>query len=329
MEGEQERQFGEHDEEHGIYPIQEGNIVNEAELEHLLRYVLQECLQLATPLSDVPVLVIVPAAWREPVRLSLLRLFLERLGVGGVYFGDAPLMVAFGCATPTALVVNVGHATSEVAAIIDGDLDISLYERLPAGGALVDETISRKKGNPPHTESRKEARAIKEDVALFSASDSVDLEWEDIFEPLLVGPQNQGEAAFPCILTAIRSILQRVDGEVRLALFDHIILTGPLSRNPLLATRLKHHLTRELPTVSGNSGDSQLRARILDKNGQPSFELRTVPVYYPEVWQRATPLAAWFGGGITAKCVLGDSRNYYTGEDLRLHGKRIFRAKPV
>lgn len=271
-----------------------------------------------------------PAAWREPVRLSLLRLFLERLGVGGVYFGDAPLMVAFGCATPTALVVNVGHATSEVAAIVDGDLDMSLYERFPVGGALVDEIISRRKGAQQGEGHLKDARAIKENVALFSAPEDVDPELANIFEPLLIGaPNPEGSFTLPCILDAIRSILQRVEGEVKLALFDHIILTGLLSRNPLLATRLKYHLARELPTVSGNSGDNQLRARILDKNGQPSVELRTVPVYYPDVWQRATPLAAWFGGGITAKCVLGDSKNYYTGEDLRLHGKRIFKAKLV
>lgn len=322
-----QRQFGEHDEQHGVYPIRDGSIVNETELEHLLRHILQECLQLSTPLSDVSVLVIIPAAWRESVRLLLLHLFLERLGVGGVYFGDAPLMAAFGCATPTALVVSIGHATSEVAVIIDGDLDMSLYERLLVGGALVDATIMEKKsdryGRDPQT-----ARATKENGVLFASTSTVDPELLDIFEPLLVGGSHQ-EPAPPSILDSIRAVLQRVEGELRPTLFDHIILTGPTSRNPLLAVRLKHHLARELLTVSGNSGDNQLKGRVLDKSGQPVIELRTVPTYYPEIWQRATPLAAWFGGGITAKCVLGDAKNYYTGEDLRLYGKRIFKAKPV
>ena len=236
-------------------------------------------------------------------------------------------MAAFGCATPTALVVSVGHATSEVAAIIDGDLDVSLYERLLVGGALVDETI-RVKMTDKYGGDLKVARATKENVALFSSIDTVDPELVNIFEPLLIGELNQ-ESPSLSIIGAIRTVLQRAESEMRSSLFDHIILTGPLSRNPLLATRLKHHLARELLTVSGNSGDSQLRSRILDKSGQPVIELRTVPAYYPEIWQRATPLAAWFGGGITAKCVLGDARNYYTGEDLRLHGKRIFKAKPV
>jgi hypothetical protein len=121
----------------------------------------------------------------------------------------------------------------------------------------------------------------------------------------------------PALAQAIMTILSRCDADKRAMLLDHVILTGLTSRIPLRAA-LETHLRQLLP-VSEFSGEFQSR----------SIRFRSVPEYYPEVWQRAGPNAAWFGGGITAKCVLGDARNYYTKEDLIHHGPRVFTNKQL
>lgn len=102
---------------------------------------LQE-LQLSEPLHDVPVLLIVPARWSRDVRNGLLQILLGRIGVGGVYFGDAPLMAAFGCATANALVVDVGHTVTEVTAVVDGEIVPGAAETLLVGGRDVETRLA-------------------------------------------------------------------------------------------------------------------------------------------------------------------------------------------
>jgi hypothetical protein len=218
-------------------------------------------------------------------------------------------MAAFGCAAPTSLVVVIDEVTTEVAAIIDGELVLSLYERLPCGIKDI-EAIAGKK--------------IHEMVA--DGSDE---------ETVLGYKRAISDGLFTQVTTAIQSILnRRADPEMRNQLFDHLILTGPATRNNLLGLCYKEHLSQLLP-ASGNAGDAQVKRSALLTNqaagGLPgkSIDLRTVPTYYPDIWQKATPLAVWFGGGITAKCTLGDPKTHYTLDDWRQCGRRIFTLKAL
>lgn len=110
--------------------------------------------------------------------------------------------------------------------------------------------------------------------------------------------ERQHNHAVPTVLDAIFTVLKRCDMEKRPILLDHIILTGDVTKNPNLRVAFEHSLKQALP-ASEFHGEYQVKA----------FKIRSVPDYYSEVWQMATPVAAWFGGGITAKCIFSDPKN--------------------
>jgi actin-related protein len=334
------------------------------------RHVLLRGLQLVEPINDVPVVLVIPSCWSRSIRLQILRLMLEKIGVGGVYFGEATLMAAFGCATPTALVVDIGHSITEVAAIAEGEQLPGVYECISCGGRDIDESLARfletdfifqnsLKGHEEFFkgEGRLEmARRLKESKAMSdearvalgkttmmsdktamisgefkttsSSSEESKITSLEEFKTapstftfknveFQVGPE-RFQTLNTLIITLVdtmKSILYRSDADKRVQLLDHVILTGCTSRlplRPILESSLRTHLV-----VSEFCGESQSR----------NLHIRSVPEYYPDLWQRATPLSAWFGAGITAKCVLSDSKNYYTREDLLQHGNRIFTNK--
>lgn len=301
---------------------------------------LVNALELGEGLKDVPVLLVIPGSWPRPVRLKLLRMLLEGIGVGGVYIAEASLMAAFGCATPTALVVDVGQFVCQLTALVEGEAVPGANEMLLLAGKQVDEHFSARllhdpitmdsiRGVEPQVMATIEdfARAFREsehshpsrnsegsvqpvrfplagDISV-AIGDSRMTMMDVLFETRQVGPS---------LIDALLALLCRCDLDKRAVLLDHIILTGGLTRHPLFKSRFEAALRLRL-AASEFAGEFQCR----------TFRLRSVPEYYPEIWQRATPMAAWFGGGITAKCVLGDPKNYYTRDDLLHHGSRIFK----
>lgn len=307
--------------------------------EHLLRHILTSPLGLAEPLNDVAVLLVIPGHWSRHHCYSLLQVLLINIGVNGVYLGRAPLMNAFGCACPTALVVDVGHDETEVAVIIDGEFNQSLYERLFFGGRTCEIFLQEKvlganteiydslkaAGLDPEIHLPIMARAIKESPVNFcNGAMSVDFEYQGITVQIGTDRIKLFDRLCAEITRAISALIRYCDPDLPPILFDHIILTGGTSRNPLLALKLKSHL-QSLLTISGNVADHQAKIKTQDN----PLEFRTVPPYYHDLWQSATPLAGWFGGGITAKCVLSDPKNHYTREDLVTHGYKIFTDKPL
>lgn len=370
------RQYGEHDAEHGIYPIAEGQVVDVTELQHLLypkhsrltignthllrrRHVLVDLLFGGSTgsLADVPLLLVIPAAWSRHSRYQVCRMLLEEVGVAGVYLGETPLMCAFGCATPSALVIDVGHAVTEVAALLDGEMLPGAYEMVALAGRHVDEHLAQllredpcflesvaKQGEQKAMSRLGEiARAFKESeqshhhphrTPSASAPPPVDFEFRlndqetlhlqiggstrlQMMETLVLPSGGEHADAHddapPSLVDVVWNILHRCDPDKRPILLDHIIITGGSARHPLLRATLETALRVRLPT-SEFSGEHQSK----------TLRIRSVPEYYPEIWQRATPLAAWFGAGITAKCVLGDVRNLYTREELIQHGRKAF-----
>lgn len=324
-----------------IYPIIEGQLHDEKALERLLCYILEKGLQLGPSLSDVTLLLIIPGDWNRKVHLTLLRMLLGRLKLSGVWLGEAPMMVAFGCACPTAVVIDIGGEVTEIAVIVEGEFQYSLYTMLPLGGRTIDQYLIQQVPGA----DLEWARALRESAHLYShpASKVAEKKTEDdteggeeasiSFQGKNI-PTTLTETMFSPLfqpgtglLEAIRELLLKCDTEHRLIAFDHLILTGGTSRHPLLALELRRHLAERVVTISGNAGEHQLRLKSSVSSGISGIELKTVPTFYPDIWQKATPLAAWFGGGMVAKCVLGDPKSIYTQEDWQQHGEKILYNK--
>lgn len=341
VESDAKRTFCEHGPD-AIYPIVEGQLVNMAELQNLLKYILATSLGLEENLGDVSVLMIIPTNWSRDTRFSLLQMLLKDIGVAGVHLDDSSVMAAFGCAAPSALVVDIGHVTTDITVIIDGEVATGASETVLLGGKDIEthlehllehdgcflESLAGKE--QIYKDNKVEViRKLKESEACHPVRDQappLSFKFQNVeftighdrgnatnvlFHPDLVGKEQAGLAQ------VIITILSRCDPEKRSLLLEHIILTGLTTRIPLQGV-FESNLCRSLP-VSEFCGEHQSR----------TIRFRTVPEYYPEVWQKAGPNASWFGGGITAKCVLNDSRNYFTKEDLIHHGPRIFVNKQV
>lgn len=245
------------------------------------------------PWGDVYVLLVIPAAWDVPVQAQLLRLMFERFGVAGLYLGEAPVMAAFGCGTMNCMVVDVGHCGAECSVVWDGQLVRAVSgERFPVGGKDLVKALGSYSSNGWDSLDP-ESPSAKAALDLFFANEGI--------QHLLVN-----------------TILPLMEQERRPALLEAIVVTGLGSQVPGLGARLLAEIKALLP-ASEYYGEHQGK----------KASLKRVPEYYTEVWERATPVAAWFGAGITSKMVFPDPRAYYGREEFAQHGPLLLHSKPL
>lgn len=273
------------------------------------------------PWSDVHLLLIIPPTWGRDIQAECLRICFERFGLAGVYLGEAPVLAALGCAQANAVVVDFGHDGTDVSVVWDGHLVKSASERFPVGGALIDEYIvSALKADAgvighfgPNANWPVLARQLKETGTLVDDQGNVVQTNTDIQAAELYFKDSPG------LHHLILSLVNKMDPEKRPLLLDSIVLTGLGSQLRGLSPAFTSALTSILP-VSGFPGDHQSN----------TVTLRHVPEYYPEVWQAAGPVCAWFGAGITAKMVFPDSKAHYTKEEyVQMGSYGLLTQKPL
>lgn len=247
-------------------------------------------------------------------------------GIWGVYIIDAPICASLACAAQSALVIDVGHAGTSVSIVIEGEVPPGASFWVPgSGAAFLDEAIMKATG----VSSLTEARLLREAVTSVKASVSSQINsgdsqvaneiLENISSPVpeettSVTASMLGEMIREAICAAAKEIsqavavmvTQRCDPEKRGTILEHVILTGGGSRLDDFKAEILADISRRLLSVSTFQADSQPR----------SLKTISVPTYYPDIWEAATPLATWFGAGIVAKCVLGDSKVLVTRSDI-------------
>lgn len=287
------------------------------------RHVLGSELGLMEPWNDVHLLLIIPPTWGRDVQAECLRICFERFGLAGVYFGETPVLAALGCAQANAVVVDIGHDGTDVSVVWDGHLVKSASERFHIGAAQVDQVIASalKKDSEiaRHFGSNANwnalARQFKETGSLTDDNgNTVQVQAEILSEAAEVYFKDS-----PGLQHVIMSLVNKMDPEKRPLLLDSIVLTGLGCQLRGLSSTFTSALTSILP-VSGFPGDHQSN----------KITLRHVPEYYPEVWQAAGPVCAWFGAGITAKMVFPDNKAHYTKEEyVQMGAYGLLTQKPL
>lgn len=311
-----------------LCPIVGDRVADFGLLEELWRHVLGTELGLMEPWGDVHVLLVVPPSWGRPALAECMRIFFERFGVAGLYIGEAPVLAALGCAQASAVVLDFGHGGTEVSLVWDGHLVRSAAERFPVGGADVDRFIAAQLAGdaelqpPAGADPEAVARALKETAVaeggrlafafqgapLRAARAGVRQEAARLYTEGAWGLQH-----------LVHALVGRADAERRPALLESLVVTGRASLLPGLEAGLAAALQALLP-VSEYAADLQ----------SPKLAFRRVPEYYPEVWERASPVAAWFGAGITAKMVFPDPKAFYTREEYgQQGGAQLLATKPL
>lgn len=56
-----------------------------------------------------PVLMVVPTDWTKEEHERITQIFFENFNVPGLYLAEEPLMIMYGCATVTGLIIDIGH----------------------------------------------------------------------------------------------------------------------------------------------------------------------------------------------------------------------------
>ena len=158
------------------------------------------------------------------------------------------------------------------------------------------------------------------DVKEYQENVSKDDPLEALFSPELLFQINPTHPrANQCgIAYLVVQTIQRCDPDRRPILYDSIVLTGLTTRTPGFRAKFEAHL-KSLMYTSEYPADHQSK----------NIKIRGIPEYYPEIYERAGPVAAWFGGGITAKMVFPDPKSFYTRDEFAQHGKNIFHFKQI
>ncbi|KAG0345239.1 hypothetical protein BG004_003857 [Podila humilis] len=306
-------------------PIENGVVTDWAAMEALWRHVLFRELGIKRSRNASPVLMVVPTDWTKEEHERITQIFFENFNVPGLYLAEEPLMILYGCATVTGLVIDIGHNKTEITPIIDTQIQKNAIQTIPLAGADIDEyflkqlrldtQLVREYGEPMDLEF---ARYLKESgVCQALAKDEkeskarVSAEYNG--KKFTVGsvryraadPLFNADLVDKRVMNTIEAIHAAQYGckpEKRQALWESIIVTGGTCQIAGLQNRLKSAIEESL-VVSENFGEYQVR----------EVKFLKVPDYFPSL-KDSIAHAGFLGSEIVAKVKKngdGDSGEYY------------------
>ncbi|KAG0096369.1 general RNA polymerase II transcription factor [Podila epicladia] len=119
-------------------PIEQGIVKDWAAMEALWRHVLFRELGIKRSRNASPVLMVVPTDWTKEEHERITQIFFENFNVPGLYLAEEPLMILYGCATVTGLIIDIGHNSTEITPIIDTQIQRNAIQTIPLAGADID-----------------------------------------------------------------------------------------------------------------------------------------------------------------------------------------------
>ncbi|KAG0028689.1 general RNA polymerase II transcription factor [Podila clonocystis] len=319
-------------------PIEQGIVKDWSAMEALWRHVLFRELGIKRSRNASPVLMVVPTDWTKEEHERITQIFFENFNVPGLYLAEEPLMILYGCATVTGLIIDIGHNSTEITPIIDTQIQRNAIQTIPLAGADIDAyflqqlrqdaQLVREYGEPMDLEF---ARHLKESgVCQALAKDekganarthaeyngkrftvgSVRYKAVDpLFNPDLVGKRVLN------IIDAIHAALYGVKPEKRQALWESIIVTGGSCQIAGLQNRIQSAIEDSL-TVSENFGEFQVR----------EVKFLKIPDYFPSL-KDSIVHAGFLGSEIVAKLIFPDPRNYINKVDYNESGPSVVHTK--
>ena len=133
------------------YPIVSGRVTDWIALKQLWTQILVGNLGVKLQTNQYPVLLSISSGWgRKDVERATQILF-EDLNVPGLYVVEQPLASVFGCGLSTALVIDIGHHTTTVTAVVEGTV-IELSQQTQDIVARQTSALSRRDRSPTRME---------------------------------------------------------------------------------------------------------------------------------------------------------------------------------
>ncbi|KAG0277005.1 hypothetical protein BGZ95_006688 [Linnemannia exigua] len=319
-------------------PIQDGIVKDWASMEALWRHVLFRELGIKRSRNASPVLMVVPTDWTKEEHERITQIFFENFNVPGLYLAEEPLMILYGCAAITGLVIDIGHNSTEITPILETQILRNAIQSIPLAGSDIDKhflellkgdaQLVREYGEPLDLEF---ARHLKESgVCQVLGKDEkenkarVQAEYngkkftvgsvrykaaEPLFNPDVVGKRVQ------TIIEAIHAAQYAVKAEKRQSLWESIIVTGGTCQIKGLQARIESELSDSL-AVSENFGEFQVR----------DVKFLKIPDYFPAL-KESIVHAGFLGSEIVAKLIFPDPRNYINKVDYNESGPSVVHTK--
>ncbi|KAF9128137.1 hypothetical protein BGW39_005325 [Mortierella sp. 14UC] len=319
-------------------PIQDGIVKDWASMEALWRHVLFKELGIKRSRNASPVLMVVPTDWTKEEHERITQIFFENFNVPGLYLAEEPLMILYGCAAITGLVIDIGHNSTEITPILETQIMRNAIQSIPLAGADIDRhflellkgdaQLVREYGEPLDLEF---ARHLKESGVCqvlnkdekesktraqaeyngkkFTVGSARYRAAEPLFNPEVVGKRVQ------TLIEAIHAAQYAIKAEKRALLWEAIIVTGGTCQIKGLQARIESELSDSL-AVSENFGEFQVR----------DVKFLKIPDYFPSL-KDSIVHAGFLGSEIVAKLIFPDPRNYINKVDYNESGPSVVHTK--
>lgn len=306
-----------------VQAVRDGQIVDWDALERILYDVLYTRLgwELGT---EGTLVVAAPITMSRSSRERMAQLAFEVFNVTGLFIADEPVLALYSVGKSSGLVVDIGHDTTGVAMVVEGQLYLPSVQCLPSGGRLaalhlgrqlaargeaalpeaeiqaVFEACCRAKGTDEPQQDADESLTLPDGRTVHVTASEAATAGACLLQPALMG------IAGPTVAeAAAASVFTHLDPSVRKVALDCVMVCGGGSCCPGITQKLCRQLRGMLPPSS------------------PPCAV-TVPEYMPQ--DSTCARAAWIGGGLLAK-VLTQHSHYITRDDYEAMGPAVVHRK--
>ncbi|RKO89176.1 hypothetical protein BDK51DRAFT_25420 [Blyttiomyces helicus] len=297
-----------------IRPVKEGIVVDWPALTAFWKHLLIT-LGMRRARNTSAVLLSLPITWSRTDSERAAQILFEEFNVPCVYVVDQPLAVSCGCNCTTALVVDIGHETTDIVPIVDSTIIRHATFTLPLGGRDVDRILARSLANDEEFVTAlgkapdvNDARAVKEaggvdasarggldgqpvgklNIEIDGKKLSIDLSHSACID-VLVEPDAFGVNVLSIPAAISLAVTSAVEAERRQSLWENIILTGGSGQLKGLRQRLEHEMA---PFIAATETSNEYQPK--------EIKWRDIPEYITELKSRPQD-AGFIGASILAK----------------------------
>ncbi|KAJ2780090.1 hypothetical protein GGI15_003665 [Coemansia interrupta] len=332
--------------------MSDGFVTDWEALSAFLRYILKELgIRIAENYS--PILFAIPPTWSKTDQECLVQIAFEHLNAPGVVISEQPLLTVFGNGAVSGLVVDIGHTTTAVSAVIDSCIVPSCVVQSPVAGQmltdhlrsllLADKGFVAQFDDPSQVtvefvSALKESGLCKLELSSTAADDTDDdgdadgdasgntsatFEYADkkyVIPKAILHTAPELLIHPPSTYTPLSSIVKQVilscEADKRVQLWENINVVGGSSQIAGLKEYLQFELESTVLATSNIFATSQAR----------EVKFASLPDYFSG-WRNCDHLATFVGACIAAKYTLNDSKHNVTRAEYNERGPGIVHRK--
>ncbi|KAJ2375349.1 hypothetical protein IW150_002594 [Coemansia sp. RSA 2607] len=332
--------------------MSDGFVTDWDALSAFLRFILKELgIRIAENYS--PILFAIPPTWSKTDQECLVQIAFEHLNAPGVVISEQPLMTVFGNGAVSGLVVDIGHATTTVSAVIDSCIVPSSVVQSPVAGQmltehlrtllLADEGFVAQFDDPLQITAEfvtalKESGLCKFELSSAAADEAdndgdadasaagntpatfeyADKKYNIPKVVLHTAPELliHPPSTFTPLSSIIKQVILMCEADRRVPLWENINIVGGSSQIAGLKEYLQFELESTVLATSNIFATSQAR----------EVKFASLPDYFSG-WRNCDHMATFVGACIVAKYTLNDPKHNVTRAEYNDRGPSIIHRK--